>query len=436
MKKDKAKEKKLPTKFIFPLLILFTSFVMCIGYAAVNSIIIGFEGEAVAKEVDGVFITDVSYVSNTDADLNTSKVVSAYQTNLTSVIALSKTNNYSAISYEITVYNSTNSDYSYVKPSYVLGDSTYDNQNITFSVTGISEGEIIKSKGYKIFYVNFYYTNNVLAYNNVLNSIINFEFEPYVEEIVSAGTLINIGNNTANVFGSTLSKTSVEKIYFVNHQNVPAGATSWDASVEQNNSITGWSLDSNNNGAYEVYLGASTGRVSFPADSSYMFSGCSSLNEIDFTNAETSLVTDMSYMFYSLSSLTSIDLSSFDTSKVTNMSGMFYYMTSIQSLDLSNFDTRNVTSMNNMFYYMMGLKELDISNFETPKLTTMNYMFAYSFYLSSIRMDKASFENVTSSQLSFYYLPSGVSIVTRDETTKAWLQSKISNANIVTVAEL
>jgi surface protein len=85
---------------------------------------------------------------------------------------------------------------------------------------------------------------------------------------------------------------------------------------------------------------------------------------------------------------------------------------------------------------MMGLKELDISNFETPKLTTMNYMFAYSFYLSSIRMDKASFENVTSSQLSFYYLPSGVSIVTRDETTKAWLQSKISNANIVTVAEL
>ena len=105
---------------------------MCIGYAAVNSIIIGFEGAAVAKKVDGVFITDVSYVSNTDADLNISKVVSAYQTNLTSVIALSKTNNYSAISYEITVYNSTNSDYSYVKPSYVLGDSTYDNQNITF----------------------------------------------------------------------------------------------------------------------------------------------------------------------------------------------------------------------------------------------------------------------------------------------------------------
>ena len=54
-----------------------------------------------------------------------------------------------------------------------------------------------------------------------------------------------------------------------------------------------------------------------------MFSGCSSLNEINLHNFKTNKVTYMDSMFYECSSLKDIDISSFDTRKVTNMIAMF-----------------------------------------------------------------------------------------------------------------
>ena len=75
----------------------------------------------------------------------------------------------------------------------------------------------------------------------------------------------------------------------------------------------------------------------------------SSINEIDFSGADTSEVTDMRRMFWGCNNLTYLDLSRFDTSNVTDMSGMFDGCHSLTSLNLSNFDTSNVTSMQSMF---------------------------------------------------------------------------------------
>ena len=55
-----------------------------------------------------------------------------------------------------------------------------------------------------------------------------------------------------------------------------------------------------------------------------MFSGCSSLINIDLSNINTNNVTDMSYMFDGCSSLIDINLSNFDTNNVTDMCCMFY----------------------------------------------------------------------------------------------------------------
>ena len=164
-------------------------------------------------------------------------------------------------------------------------------------------------------------------------------------------------------------------------------------------------------------------------DMSYMFSGCTSLTSLNFSNFDASNVTNMSYMFYYCSGLTSLDLSSFDTSNVTDMSYMFQYCTNLTSLDLSNFDTSKVTnmyqmfyncrsltslnvsnfntsnvySMKEMFYNCRSLTSLDLSSFDTPKVIDMSYMFQYCSGLTSLNVNNFDTSKVSDMQYMFYY---------------------------------
>ena len=330
---------------------------MGVGYASINSIIIGFEGEAIAKEVDGIFITDANYLSDVGADLTTSKILNAYQTNLSSVVALSRTNGNSSITYQITVYNSTDLPYVYKGTEYVAGEGTYDNQGITFYLSGLAIDDVIQSKEMRTFSITFMYVvNNTVAANNVLNSIINFQFEEYQEDevLVSAGVL-NSNFSDGSIFGSNLYKSSIETVAFVNHENVPAGATSWDASADNSGTITAWYIDSDGNSLYELYIGADTGRITFPENCSGMFYFWSSLTSIDFSNVDTSQVTDMSSMFFYSYKLTVLDLRNFDTSNVTNTTRMFYACSAVTVLRFDNAVFDKVTSYGYTFYDMKGI---------------------------------------------------------------------------------
>ena len=54
-------------------------------------------------------------------------------------------------------------------------------------------------------------------------------------------------------------------------------------------------------------------------------------------------------MFSGCSSLTELDISNFNTSNVTNMSGMFQECTELTQINISKFNTQNVTDWTNMF---------------------------------------------------------------------------------------
>ena len=84
-------------------------------------------------------------------------------------------------------------------------------------------------------------------------------------------------------------------------------------------------------------------------DMSGMFSGCSKLTELDFSDWNTKNVTDMSHMFEGCAHLTKLDLTSFDTGNVTDMSSMFAGCTALTQLDLSTFSVEQVTDMSSMF---------------------------------------------------------------------------------------
>ena len=163
-------------------------------------------------------------------------------------------------------------------------------------------------------------------------------------------------------------------------------------------------------------------------DTNSMFKDCTKINEIDFSNFDTSQVTDMSKMFYNcttlnklnLSNLTtsnvysmsnmfagcykliSLDLSSFNTQKVNNMRSMFSFCTRLSSLNLLNFDTSEVIYMDSMFYNCSSLNELNLSNFKTSKVTNMASMFTACKKLKSLDLSNFNTLNVKDMYQMFY----------------------------------
>ena len=128
-----------------------------------------------------------------------------------------------------------------------------------------------------------------------------------------------------------------------------------------------------------------------------MFSGCSSLNNLDISNFNTTEVTNMAYMFHNCSSLTDLDLQNFNTEKVTNMNSMFRECSSLTKLNFGeNFDTKKVTDMMCMFWRCSSLTDLDLQNFNTEKVTNMNSMFRECSSLTELNFgDNFDTKNVT-----------------------------------------
>ena len=167
---------------------------------------------------------------------------------------------------------------------------------------------------------------------------------------------------------------------------------------------------------------------------SVMFSGCSSLTNLDLSKFDTSKVTNMSHMFGNCRGLTSLDVSNFNTSKVTYMGSMFSGCSSLTSLDLSNFDTSQVTNMRSMFASCSSLTSLYLSNFDTSQVTNMAYMFYECSSLTSLDFRKATFDKVTSYAEMFNGTLSTINIITKDATTKSWLEDKLGGSGTVVIA--
>ena len=213
-------------------------------------------------------------------------------------------------------------------------------------------------------------------------------------------------------------------------------------------------------------LDVSNFNTSNVTDMEQMFFDCSSLTELDISNFKTSNVTDMNGIFSSCEKLTSLDVSKFDTSKIRNMSDMFEDCSSLTSLDLSKFDTSNVTSMYQMFYGCRSLTSLDLSNFDTSKVTNMQSMFDNCISLTSLDLSSfntsevtdmsrmfysgnslspvafevldlrnATFENVTKYDGMFLFShANNLKVITKDATTKAWLEDKLGGKGTVVIA--
>ena len=107
-----------------------------------------------------------------------------------------------------------------------------------------------------------------------------------------------------------------------------------------------------------------------------MFRNCTSLKSLDLSGFKTSnTLKAMNNMFWNSSSLVSLNLSSFDTSCVTNFGHLFCNCQSLEWIDISNFNTENVKYLDNMFKGCKNLVSVNLSNFNTSKVAFMDNMF-------------------------------------------------------------
>ena len=160
-------------------------------------------------------------------------------------------------------------------------------------------------------------------------------------------------------------RNSIVEVTFKNSDDVPKDAfKSWSVGITPQMEIMAWmernSEESVNASAdrYNLYIGADGG---FDA------------NE------------NMSWFFKDFTNLKKISgLENMETDFMTNAEGVFSGCSSLQNIDLTSWNTSNVITMSRLFYNCSALVELDLSSFSTKSLTTMHYMFADCYMLKSI----------------------------------------------------
>lgn len=105
------------------------------------------------------------------------------------------------------------------------------------------------------------------------------------------------------------------------------------------------------------------------------FDGNRSLNEVDFTNIDTSNITSMGVMFRRCSNLRKVNFSNCDISKVTSMGYMFQECTNLNNVDFTSVNTQSLNDTSYMFDKCINLKVIDLSSFSLKEGVNDNGMF-------------------------------------------------------------
>ena len=189
--------------------------------------------------------------------------------------------------------------------------------------------------------------------------------------------------------------TSVSNVIFALNKEHPEILDDYDGTlvdVEQKVDVYAYYVP--NAGKYDVYVLANE-TIFAPQDSSYLFSGMTSLVSVDTHNLDVSHAQTMRRMFGGCTALAEVDVSHFDTASVTSMDGMFFNCRKIETLDVSKWDIGNVTNMYAMFYNCKTLPSLDVRDWDVSNVTNMAFTFCGCDRFTTLDVSQWDVHNVT-----------------------------------------
>lgn len=191
--KIKEKDENLILKLLLGILIILSICFLAVGYAAISTTNLNIGLTVTAKPFEGMFISNAEYYTDNGADLANCKIVSYSETMLHTNIMLSPSDTSSSITYEVTIFNNSDSLKQFKGITYL--DDLYSNKDIVYTINGFAVGQIIEKGESKTFNITFSYGKISTITNNNLESYLNFNFDYYFEEENDVDIVINEGGS-------------------------------------------------------------------------------------------------------------------------------------------------------------------------------------------------------------------------------------------------
>ena len=409
--------------FIICFIVVLCTFFLGIGYAQLSEIELSITGDAIALGQTGILISDIEYQENINADPQSSKIITYYQTLLSTKNVLGNTLD-SSITYQIKFKNLSNSDKFYDQ---ILYDSSfYDNEDIKVELNGINKGDVVHPNEEITGTVTFKYKEGLTTItNNELNSYINFKFIDtlgnhtitYDNSIPTTGYNYPIAVQDHGSLSFYLQGTKPTKIFVNNNlwtgYNMNTGRLvlddiTEDITISANYTPVNTAIFGDRNTIYNamtnlagggsnitaikfsdsVPSGATTREVqaSSSPEKIYMWYD----NGIIYWNSNNwnpQLRGSMSQLFNGFSNLNDISgLETWDTSEVTAIWEMFKGCSSLTSAEsLKYWDVHNVTNMLGVFNGCFALNSIKgFDNWDVSSVTNMKSLFVSNRSLADI----------------------------------------------------
>ena len=189
-----------------------------VGYAAISSNIkIDGTLESEASEYKGVYISEVRYISGSNASNNSFEI--HLPTNLRTSAKVSRAN--SSVTYEITVHNNTDVTYWYLGIDY-LKDYGYNSEigkgngitittkdNNTTSSNAFDHEDWVPPQTYRTFYVTYKFGSNVIG--NDIFTLVNFKFGLHMDSV--GDEFLKILNDKTSRYGYYYLASAFEEQY-------------------------------------------------------------------------------------------------------------------------------------------------------------------------------------------------------------------------------
>ena len=392
---------KINKKYLL-IMIIISTFLMSIGYASINSISLDINGDLVVQAQDGVFITEVNYVSNSSASVGESNIIGFSKTTLNSKVVLSNSSSTSSITYRVKVYNSNSEEYKFKGSKY--DENFYSNSDITYELSNINVNDVVASKGFIEFDITFHYKDYKLSTSNILESYINFEFVPNIntgsEDIINkydpdgSSETIDLDNmassEKSDLFGNVSSGKSVYKTTGINGDEVTILRGNHTDNYVSFGGYTWRILQIDSSGNLRLIMDNVITTKSTYRSSSSATSESAAQSLLSYTNSDVKTVLDnwystnlSSYSDKIVKSKFCVDLTSY-TRTSSGTSSSVYYFQSYENigLDSSNYSPNLACPSNYIIEEDIGLISAEEVVWAGGKFVTSNTNFF--LYNSSI----------------------------------------------------
>lgn len=181
--------KRSKINIILKILLIISTLCLSVGYASINSISMNLQGNVQFSVANKLFISDVVVYEVNNANAYTNYYNGTFLD--TSVELSNNPSDNSYATFAVTLYNNTDYSYLFSNTKFLLGQDTYDNENIIFEITNLDENTTINRNEFYTFYITFKYKDSTMITNSVLNSKINFVFGTNLKELILADNTIS-----------------------------------------------------------------------------------------------------------------------------------------------------------------------------------------------------------------------------------------------------